>query len=271
MDDPLKVTSVQHLYHIIASSETIREFFITTARPGRSWKAICFSDQLDKNGEHKLEIFNDISGTRQILTREGLEKKSLIGKAIRDGHFYLYDDNENVPKEEHLVPQSLVVSLFPKISKPWLLEHTDAVQHFMDAKSKDFEGIVFTAEDVLLHEEGLAHAIGELWGQEYSYYLPVDLVRYAECESVEPGKLTLKLWLAENHSVEEVQQYMASLNTQKLAQTITGLVLPRVDIQKYLFLTQEKLAEAIEHAREHTQSPKRKAKEEKDQMSFDFE
>ena len=268
MDDPLKVTSVQHLYHIIASSENIREFFITTARPGRSWKAICFSDQLDKHGEHKLDIFNDISGTRQILTREGLERKSLIGKAIRDGHFYLYDDNENAPKEEYLTQHSLVVLLFPAINKPWLMEHTDAIQKYIDAKSKEFEGVVFALEDVQVHEEGLAHAIGELWAKEYSYYLPVDSVRKAELESVDQGKLTLKLWLAENHSLEEVQQYMASLNTEQMAQTITGLVLPRVDIQKYLFLTQEKLAEAIEYARERMQSPKRKAKDKKDQLSL---
>ena len=93
MDKPVKITSVQQLYEITASSEYMREFFIAL-NGGRSWKTIYFSEQLDRHGEHKFEILNGISGSRQVLTRENLEKESPIGQAIRDGHFYLYDDND---------------------------------------------------------------------------------------------------------------------------------------------------------------------------------
>ena len=61
MDDPIKVTSVQHLYHIIASSEQMREFFIAL-NDARSWRTIGFSDQLDKNGEPKLENRTSYNG-----------------------------------------------------------------------------------------------------------------------------------------------------------------------------------------------------------------
>lgn len=215
------------------------------------------------------------------------EPKKETSPIIRDGHLYLYDDNENAPKEEHLEQQSLEIAYFQENLKQWVMDNTSAVKKFIEAKSKEFEGIVFTAEDVLVHEDGLAHAIGELFAQEYSYYLPVDLVRHAECESVEqemrcdnpgdklypygPYMLTIRLWLAKNHSVEEVQQYIDTLNWDKINQTIIAIILPYVGIQKYLYLTQQKLGEIGAWTREHNQSKKRKAMEEKDQMSFNFD
>lgn len=289
MDKLVKITSVQQLYEII-ESEHMREFFIAL-NGGRSWKTIYFSKQLDRHGEHKFEILNGRSCTRQILTRESLEKKSLIGKAIHDGHFYFYASGATRTHTPLLGADldqfTTVVSIFPEIDKQWLMDNTNAIQQFINAKSKEFEGIVFTAEDVLVHEERLVPTIGALWAQEYANYLPVDLVRDSECEFVKqrtlcanpddepepygPYILTIRLWLAGNHSKEDVQQYMSSLNTEELAQTITAAVLPHVDLQKYLYLTQQKIGEVGAWARERAQRKKRKAIEEKDQMSFNFD
>ncbi len=286
-DKLLRVTSVQHLCHIIASNESYVCEFILALNGGRSTMVISFSDQMDKNGEPKLHIYKYISGTRQVLTRESLEKKSLIGKAIHDGHFYFYASEYDAPNKEDLNQFTTEVSIFPEIDKQWLVDNTNAIQQFIEVKSKEFEGIVFTEEDVMVHEEGLVPTIGALWAQEYANYLPIDLVRDSECESVEQGTrsanpedepepygpyiLTIRLWLAGNHSKEDVQQYMSSLNTEELAQTITAAVLPHVDLQKYLYLTQQKIGEVGAWARERAQRKKRKAIEEKDQMSFNFD
>jgi peptide subunit release factor RF-3 len=100
MDKPIRIKSIKHLCDILDASENAREFFVQLLGGGRSWKTISFADKLDRNGEYKLEILNEIDEKRQILAIGSLYRFSNIGEAIDKGAFYLYDDNENYDKSD---------------------------------------------------------------------------------------------------------------------------------------------------------------------------
>jgi len=100
MEKPIKINSIKHLMAILYNSENAREFFILLNGGGRSWKTISFADKLDRNGEYKLEILNEIDDTRQVLAVASLHKFSNIGEAIDKGSFYLFDENENSDKSD---------------------------------------------------------------------------------------------------------------------------------------------------------------------------
>ena len=102
MEKPIKIKSLEHLIAILDKSENVREFFILLNGNARSWKTITYADKLDRNGNYKLEILNEIDDTKQVLSLANMynEKYTNIGLAIKQGSFYLFDDNENYDKSD---------------------------------------------------------------------------------------------------------------------------------------------------------------------------
>lgn len=66
------------------------EFFILLNAAGRSWKTLTYADELDKDGNNKIEIINEIDDSRQILTEKNLFNRRFtpIGEAMQKGAFY---------------------------------------------------------------------------------------------------------------------------------------------------------------------------------------
>ena len=66
------------------------EFFILLNGGGRSWKRITISPQMDKNGNNKWDIVNEIDESHQVLTDKNLFNKRFtnIGEAMQQGSFY---------------------------------------------------------------------------------------------------------------------------------------------------------------------------------------
>lgn len=68
------------------------EFFISLSGGAiRSSKNIEYAEKVDKNGENKFSIINEIDNTEQILSADELFTHSNIGKAILNGGFYQYN------------------------------------------------------------------------------------------------------------------------------------------------------------------------------------
>lgn len=86
----IAITSVSELR--LAIDEGEHEFFILLNGSLRSSKNIDFHDSVDKNGNYKFDIVNEIDGSHQVLSEKNLFNKNitLIGEAIEKGAFYRY-------------------------------------------------------------------------------------------------------------------------------------------------------------------------------------
>lgn len=100
MEKPVKITSFIQLFNILDNSENVREFFIELAGGARSWKRLTNIDKQDRHGFYKIEVYNEIDDSKQVLCRRNLmsAQYNSIYSAIRCGSFYLYDNNENHDK-----------------------------------------------------------------------------------------------------------------------------------------------------------------------------
>lgn len=66
------------------------EFFVLLNPCARSWKTLNYADKLDRHGNYKIEILNDIDDSRQVLTEKNLfnRKFTNIGYAMKNGSFF---------------------------------------------------------------------------------------------------------------------------------------------------------------------------------------
>ena len=83
-----QIKTIEELKSILNKGTS--EFFILLNSAGMSWKTLTYADELDKDGNNKIEIINEIDDRRQILTEKNLfnRKFTYIGEAMRRGAFY---------------------------------------------------------------------------------------------------------------------------------------------------------------------------------------
>lgn len=90
--EAIQIHSINHLVETLKNADEPLEFFIAMNFGTRSSKTITCADELDDNGEYKLEILNQIDDTVQILSIDELDKETNIPEAIKKGSFYVFID-----------------------------------------------------------------------------------------------------------------------------------------------------------------------------------
>lgn len=96
MTESILIKNINDLLKVLNESNCVREFYILLNGGCRSWKQITLCNKLDRYGRKKVVIFNEIDGSRQVLSVSNLcgSRYSAISSAIRCGSFYLCDNND---------------------------------------------------------------------------------------------------------------------------------------------------------------------------------
>jgi len=85
-----QVKSLDELKRILDLSEGAMANFYIRLNGVQSWKSMSYCDKLDKDGNRKFFVHNDIDETEQVLSAGSLfnPRYSNIGVAIKAGQFY---------------------------------------------------------------------------------------------------------------------------------------------------------------------------------------